>query len=84
MNNNYIYYCTNCCFKKIINHKKDLDNFIILKSSSIQSTIPSIDLISGKIRHSKDTWRPKIIKCPKCGFSNRVKQIDKNERGDNE
>lgn len=80
--NKYNYFCTRCSFKKIISSSKDLDDFIVLKSSPIQSIIPAIDYSNGSVRTSKSVAQPKILKCPKCGFSNRAKLIKEEAKSD--
>jgi len=79
--NNYVYFCTHCSFKKILSGSKDdLEGFIVVKSSPIQFTIPSIDQSTGNVRKEKYASKTKIIKCPKCGFSNRAKLLKQEDQ----
>lgn len=83
--NNYLYFCNNCSFKKIISGSKDdLENFIMVKSSPIQFTIPSIDYQSGQVRKEKYVKLNKMFKCPKCGFSNKPKLLKDQEENNND
>ena len=77
--NKYIYFCTRCSFKRVIANSKDLEDFTFVKSSPIQSVIPAIDYSSGAVRPSKNIPQPKILKCPRCGFSNRTRMLKKEE-----
>lgn len=81
--NKYIFYCNNCSFKKILSCSSDLENFVLVKSSPIQTKIPHIDSSTGATRENQAINQPKKIKCPKCGFSNRLKQL-KEEESNNE
>lgn len=80
--NKYIYYCNHCSFKRVINGSSDLDGFIIVKSSPIQTKIPQIDQVTGNKREPKSISQPKRIKCPNCGFSNRPKVLKEEEKSE--
>lgn len=77
--NKYVYFCNHCSFKKILSGTEDLEGLIIIKSSPIQFTIPKIDDATGQSRKEMYARQTKIIKCPKCGFSNRPKLLPQDE-----
>lgn len=78
--NKYTVFCHNCNFKQII-IPSELKNFVCIKSSMIQKTIPQIDLLTKKLI-SKETSQPIKVKCPKCGFAVRPKIIPKEKQND--
>lgn len=67
---NYIFFCTNCSYKKIIQSFKDIENFYSLNLSQIQNKIPKAsDNASSSINQTKK------FKCPKCGFANAIRSL---------
>lgn len=69
----YSFFCNQCSYKKEISNKNELESFDVLKSSSIQTSLPNLDSKKG----SEVEQIPKL-KCPKCGFPNRIKQKEEN------
>lgn len=79
--NNYLIFCENCSFKKIVKSNDDLSGFVFVKLSQIQKTIPQIDPLTGQLKQ-KNINQPKKIKCPNCGFATKpklIKEEPKNE-----
>lgn len=69
----YSFFCNHCSYKKEISNKNELESFVILKNSLIQTNLPKL----GFEKVSKVEQIPKL-KCPKCGFPNRIKQKEEN------
>jgi DNA-directed RNA polymerase subunit RPC12/RpoP len=87
MTNDFKYYlhCSNCNLKRYTNGM-DLDDLIEIKRTQPMRLVPKVDKYSGKLVVPPDVKRPKMYRCPRCGFTLRGHTIPAvpNLEGNNE
>lgn len=66
-NKQYVFFCTHCNFKKIVESQEATD-FIQVKLHDIERGSPFIDPNTKKVVTPQPIKRRKTFKCPDCGY----------------
>lgn len=74
----YVLCCNKCYYKRYTNGT-DLSDLIEVKTLDLQRHLPIYDQKIKKTIVQTTKKRPKIFRCPKCGFSIKAFKVVRNE-----